>query len=72
MEMGSAETLHQIQVDREAIEARVQAAIANWRGLLTGSVIEGRQLLREVLEEPLSSSLTGRPIGSRHRWRPAS
>jgi hypothetical protein len=32
----------------------VQAQIANWRGLLTGSVVvDGRQLLREVLEAPL-------------------
>ena len=32
-EIGSAETLHQIHVDREAIEAKVQSAEADWRGL---------------------------------------
>ena len=53
IEMASAETLHQIQVDRPAIEAKVQAAIADWRGLLSGSVNDGRQLLRDVLEAPL-------------------
>ena len=52
-ELGSAETVHQIQVDRAAIEAKVQDAVANWRQLLTGSVPEGRQLLRDVLTAPL-------------------
>jgi hypothetical protein len=31
-EIGSAETLHQIHVDRPAIEAKVQRAVGNWRG----------------------------------------
>lgn len=60
IEMGSAETLHQIHVDRAAIESRVQAAIADWRGLLNGSVAEGRQLLREVLEAPLKFEPNGK------------
>jgi hypothetical protein len=45
-----AETLHQIHVNRVAIEMKVQRAVADWRGLLSGSVEDGRQLLREVLE----------------------
>jgi hypothetical protein len=52
-EMAAAETLHQIHVDRAAIEATVQATVANWRGLLSGSVADARQMLREVLEAPL-------------------
>jgi hypothetical protein len=43
----------QIRVDRAAIEARVQAQVAQWRTLLTASVDDGRQLLREVLRGPL-------------------
>jgi hypothetical protein len=36
------------------IEAQVQQTVANWRQLLTGSVTDGRQLLRDVLEAPLT------------------
>jgi hypothetical protein len=38
-----------LQCDLRALDTK----IANWRGLLTGSVVDGRQLLREVLEAPL-------------------
>jgi len=41
-----------IVIEREAIEREVQEQVANWRGLLTGSVRDGRQLLREALEKP--------------------
>lgn len=58
--MASADTLHQIQVDRAAIEAKVQATMADWRGLLSGSVVEGRQLLRDVLEAPLKFEPDGK------------
>jgi hypothetical protein len=30
----------------------LQQPVANWRGLLTGRVEDGRQLLREALEAP--------------------
>ena len=64
-EMGSAQTLHQIHVDRTTIEAKVQHAVADWRGLLSGSVADGRQLLREVLEgRRCDSSVMGRPTDS--------
>jgi site-specific DNA recombinase len=53
LEMGSAEALHRIHVDREAIEASVQKTVGTWRDLLNGSVADGRQMLREVLEAPL-------------------
>jgi hypothetical protein len=59
-EIGSAGTLHQIHVDRVAIEAKVQSAVADWRGLLSGSVADGRQLLREVLESPLRFTADGK------------
>lgn len=59
-EIGSAETLHQIHVDRAAIEAEVQSKIANWRELVAGSVSDGRQLLREVLEAPLRFTPDGK------------
>jgi len=59
-EIASAETLHQIHVDRGAIEAKVQSAVADWRGLLNGSVADGRQLLREVLEAPLKFERDGK------------
>jgi hypothetical protein len=51
-ELARAETFQHIAIDRAAIEAEVQAEVANWRGLLTGSVEDGRQLLREALEQP--------------------
>jgi hypothetical protein len=59
-EIGSAETLHQIHVDRVAIETEVQSKIANWRELVAGSVSDGRQLLREVLEAPLRFTPDGK------------
>jgi hypothetical protein len=34
--------------------------MADWRGLLSGSVAEGRQLLREVLETPLKFEPDGK------------
>ena len=51
--ISAAQTLDQLRVDRAAIEARVQAQVARWRELLTASVEDGRQLLREVLTTPL-------------------
>jgi len=59
-QIGSAETLHQIHVDRAAIEAKVQTKVAEWRGLLSGSVADGRQLLREVLAAPFKFTRDGR------------
>jgi hypothetical protein len=59
-QIGSAETLHQIHVDRAAIEGKVQKTVADWRGLLNGSVADGRQMLREVLEAPLRFTPDGK------------
>jgi hypothetical protein len=58
--IASAETLHQIHVDRAAIEAKVQKKVADWRGLLSGSVVDARQMLREVLEAPLRFTPDGK------------
>ena len=69
--IGSAQTMRQIYVDRAGIEATVQRAVADWRGLLGGSVADGRQLLREVLEAPLRFTPEGRPIASPRRSRRA-
>ena len=41
----------------------VQGAVANWRGLLSGSVADGRQMLREVLEAPLRFTTEGKTYG---------
>ncbi len=59
-EIASAATLHQIHVDRAAIEADVQKTVGDWRGLLNGSVQDGRQMLREVLEAPLKFERDGK------------
>jgi site-specific DNA recombinase len=63
--IGEASALEQIQVDREAIEARVLAQVAEWRALLTESVEDGRTLLREVLTGPLV--FTPKPDGYHFR-----
>jgi hypothetical protein len=57
------DALHQIHVDRAAIEAKVQRAVGGWRELLSGSVADGRQMLREVLEAPLRLTPRERPTG---------
>jgi site-specific DNA recombinase len=59
-EIASADTLHQIHVDRASIEAKVQKSVQEWRTLLGGSVTDGRQLLREVLEAPLKFEADGK------------
>jgi hypothetical protein len=51
--IAAARAVDQIYMDRGAIEARVQAQVANWRALLTESIEDGRTLLREVLSGPL-------------------
>jgi hypothetical protein len=49
----------QTVLDR-SIEAKVQTKVAEWRGPLTASVADGRQLLREVLAAPLKFTREGR------------
>jgi hypothetical protein len=69
-DISAAETLSQIDADRDPIEAKVQGIVAEWRTLLTGSVADGRQLLREVLEGPLRLPPRARAIGSAGPWPP--
>ncbi len=64
VEMTAAETLHQIHIDRDAIEATVQQSVSEWRTLLNGSVADARQMLREVLEAPLRFT----PEGQTYRF----
>jgi len=47
-------------VDRAAIEAKVQKTVADWHWLLSGSVADARQLLREVLAAPLRFTPDGK------------
>ena len=42
----------------------MRAKLENWRGLLTGQVVDGRQLLRESLIGPLKFT----PEGRQHRF----
>jgi site-specific DNA recombinase len=58
-QLTEAETLQHVQVDRASIEAQVQADVANWRALLTGSVEDGRTLLRQVLAGPVQFTPDG-------------
>ena len=40
-------------IDRKAVERAVRAHLADWRGLLTKHVQDGRALLRQLLVGPL-------------------
>jgi hypothetical protein len=51
--IAAVRAVDQIYMDRGAIEARVQAQVTNWRGLLTESLEDGRTQLCEVLSGPL-------------------
>jgi DNA invertase Pin-like site-specific DNA recombinase len=69
-EKASAQTLHQIAVDRPKIEAEVQQEIANWRGLLASeAVADGREFLRKVLAEPIRFTPDGKIYRFRGRTR---
>ena len=48
VEMASAETLHQIAVDRPTIEAEVQQEVANWRGLLATEAVVDASWLKQI------------------------
>ena len=52
--VASTQTLEQIHLDRDSIEAEVQEHVAKWRETLaTAAVDGGRALLREVMTGPL-------------------
>jgi DNA invertase Pin-like site-specific DNA recombinase len=58
--IAAAEARRTVALDREALEQKVLAQVATWRGLLTNHVSDGRQLLREVLDGPLRFTAEGR------------
>ena len=62
--IAEAETLNRIENDRPAIEARVHASVGRWQDLLRGSMADARQLLAEVLAEPLQFE----PVGKTYRF----
>jgi hypothetical protein len=52
-EIGAAEAMQNVTVDRQAIERRILAKMANWRTLLEGNIAERRQFLREAIDGPI-------------------
>lgn len=63
--IAEAETLNRIENDRPVIEARVHASVGRWQDLLRGSMADPRQLLAEVLAEPLQFE----PVGKTYRFQ---
>jgi hypothetical protein len=53
-EIGAADGRASLQSDRPMVEAKVLAECERWRALLTDEIIDGRQLLREVLDGPMT------------------
>jgi hypothetical protein len=64
-DITEAETLHRIEIDRPRLEQQVQQVVARWQDLLGGSMADARQLLREVLAEPLRFE----PVGETYRFQ---
>ena len=62
--LGAADALAQQQLDRHTTTAQVLAQVAKWRALLTTDIVDGRQLLREVLDGPLQFA----PDGQQYRF----
>lgn len=51
--IAATEAANYTRIDRRAIARHVRGKLAEWRGLLTDSVEDGRTLLRQVLTGPL-------------------
>jgi site-specific DNA recombinase len=60
-EIGAAEAIGQLTIDRQTIERKVMEKITGWR---TRLATDGRQVLREVLEGPLRFE----PSGTQYRF----
>ncbi len=58
--LEAAEAAATMKVDRRVLERTVRGHLTRWRTLLTTHVQDGRQLLREVLAEPLRFTPEGR------------
>jgi len=58
-------------IDRVALERRVRAKLADWRGLLTRDVATGNATLRTLLAEPIRFTPVrdGRRVGYRFEGR---
>ena len=52
-EIGAADAMANLTLDRKRIEQQVLADVANWRELLNGDVTERRRVLREILDGPI-------------------
>ena len=52
--IAAAEAVTQMTADREDVRRKVLAQVASWRALLTTQVEDGRRLLRETLDGPLT------------------
>jgi hypothetical protein len=70
--IGSAETLHQIHVDRAAIEAKVQKKVADSRGLLSARSWTRGRCCGKCWKRRCDSLLTARRIASPRRSRRVS
>jgi site-specific DNA recombinase len=55
---------HHQRVDRRGVERHVRERLADWQGLLTDNVADGRELLRRVLARPLTFT----PVGRTYRF----
>lgn len=71
-EIGGAEALHQIHVDRAAIEADVQKTVEDWRGSLNGTVVDGLSSCERCSRSRCNSRPRGRSIDSARAPRRAS
>jgi hypothetical protein len=63
-EIGAADAMQNLTVDRKAIERQALAKVAEWRRLLDGDIAERRQFLREILDGPIYFT----PEGNTYRF----
>jgi hypothetical protein len=66
-EIGAANAVGQLHVDRRAIKLKVLKQVETWRALLTTNttnIADGRQFLREALDGPIDSRERAGNIGS--------
>ena len=64
-EIGAAEAVGQLTIDRQTVERKVMEKIAGWR---TRLATDGRQVLREVLRGPLRFD----PSGTQYQFEGAT
>ncbi len=59
-DIAAAEAVSTRVFDRAEIERKVLTEVARWREVLTEELPDGRQLLREILDEPLKFTPEGK------------